>query len=341
MDHTCVGDINSTKFEFKWTVNINSTDFTSKTSGQKVTSPAFITQSYNKDIKWRLDLYPKGHSQKEEDYMCLFLRNISRFEVETTASFSLLSSHGVRKIHQVPRGKEIFKQSQSWGYNAFVAQSFIMNLRNDALKNDEITIVCKIIVNGISNEENQSFDRLREFDDLEKLFMQEDHADLTIVSSDKERFYVHKAILAARSDVFDAMTLKQHELKQNNYTITIENFDSAVLSEVFTFIYSGKVREIKKLLFGLLRAANEFGIEGLKALCEETMIENLTTKTAVKYLIEADKNNTSIVKIIIDYIVRFSKVVVETSEFKALRFSHPDLMYEVTKSLAYYRVNCS
>lgn len=83
----------------------------------------------------------------------------------------------------------------------------------------------------------------------------------------------------------------------------------------------------------ILYAANKYDIKGLKLLCEETMIEKLNTKSAIQYLIEADKCNCSILNEIINYIIVFAKDLVDAPEFESLPETHPNLMYKITKAI--------
>lgn len=156
-------------------------------------------------------------------------------------------------------------------------------------------------------------------------------SDLTVISAEGKKLYLHKSILASRSPVFAAVF--EHDMIENQKNvINIEDIEYAVLSEVFRFIYSGKVHEISSRLFDILRAADKYAIEGLKILCEETMLYEIKLENAINYLIEADKYNCSNVNKIIDFIVSAASDIVQRPEFEALCTSHPKFTYEITKA---------
>lgn len=253
---------------------------------------------------------------------------MSNIKVEATSTFFLLDSDG-DKINKEAMEKYLFNPRCAWGYSKFVKQSAIYNPKNKA--DGKIIIVCKIIVHNISNKDQNSFSRLHLLIDFEKLFLEKKFTDLTVISSDKKNLYVHKAILASRSPVFSAMLEHNMEEKMKNI-VNIEDIKYEVLFQLFRFIYSGNAN-IESMLLEILPAADKYAVEGLKQLCERTMIENLTIETAIKYLIEAKKNNCNIVQVIVDYIVINSKILVESEEFISLGISNPDLTQKIMKAL--------
>ena len=82
-----------------------------------------------------------------------------------------------------------------------------------------------------------------------------ENKDVTFVIGDQE-FQAHKAILAARSQVFSAMFKNDcEETRQGKVTIidvTVEAFE-----ELLNYIYSGKVSSVEKYTADLFVAADK------------------------------------------------------------------------------------
>lgn len=333
MSSMSIGKINSTVFEFEWKINVDSC-FTSKSIGEKVLSPIFTNKSFGRKIKWCLLLYPKGSSKGQKNYVSLYLRCLNSFPVPATVipSFSDVNN---KKVNEVVIPKHSFNISKPFGISNFVDQDFVTDPKNKLIKNNQITILCKIIIDSsILDEDKSKFCEPKISDDFEKLLVDEKFTDLTVISADGKKLLVHKGILAARSPVFEAMF--EHEmLEKKQNSVEIKDIDHVVLLELFRFMYCRKVNNIETLLCELLRAAEKYSVEGLKITCEETMLLNLDKKNAIEYLIEAYQNNSTIVKIIIDFIVKYSKEIVKSTEFKLLGVSYPDLMYKIVTGIVY------
>jgi len=92
-------------------------------------------------------------------------------------------------------------------------------------------------------------------EDLSGLFESQKFSDVILCVGGKE-FFVHKAILAARSPVFAAMFEHEMEEKKQN-RVDITDMDPEVLREMLRFIYTGKAPFLDKLDAELLAAADK------------------------------------------------------------------------------------
>lgn len=59
----------------------------------------------------------------------------------------------------------------------------------------------------------------------------------------------------------------------------------------FRLLYSGRVNDVKKVVCELSAAAEKYSVEGLKELCENTMINDFNEDNAIEYLNLAIINN--------------------------------------------------
>lgn len=118
-------------------------------------------------------------------------------------------------------------------------------------------------------------------------------------------------------------------------SITTTVIDENVLDEMLRFIYTGKVEMLEELAGGLLAAADKYGLERLKNMCEEVLLKNLSTDTAVEMLIFSDQHNAEQLKAqILDYLNCHSAKIMETDGFKSMIETHPHLLGEAFRALA-------
>lgn len=329
------GNINSTEFQFKWRINMDSDEVVNKVTGQKVISPTFITHSFGEDTKWHIHLFPKGEGKEVENYISIYIYSLNSFEVKAAFTLRLINKHK-QKVKEVKFPKFLFSVMTDFncGIQKFLERNSLNDPANNVRQGGEITFELHISIENIVIEENKSFSQLKILDDFEKLLLEEKFSDLTVVSSNRKKFHVHKGVLAHRSPVFKAMF--DHDMIENNQNVLkIQDIKNNVLLEVFRFIYSGKVNKIESMIFELMCAADKYCIEGLKLLCEETLLLSLNKANAIDNLIEADRNNCDIVKTIIKYIAQHDKDFVRMDKFKSLMTTHPNVVYEIMNMIVY------
>ena len=98
---------------------------------------------------------------------------------------------------------------------------------------------------------------------------------------------MHKALLGARSKVFQAMF--EHKMLENERSrVEIEDIDGDIMLEILRFIYTGKTQNMDKLADALLPAADKYCLERLKVQCEETLCTTIDRDNVADTLILAD-----------------------------------------------------
>ena len=100
-----------------------------------------------------------------------------------------------------------------------------------------------------------------------------DHSDAIILAG-KKTFHVHKAILASRSSWFRAVFKDIMKDQRENETIALPD-DYDVVQELLRFIYTTKVKDIKKVADRLFAAAHLYQLDDLKRMCSDVMSANL------------------------------------------------------------------
>uniref|UniRef100_A0A452Z240 BTB domain-containing protein n=1 Tax=Aegilops tauschii subsp. strangulata TaxID=200361 RepID=A0A452Z240_AEGTS len=98
-------------------------------------------------------------------------------------------------------------------------------------------------------------------------------SDVTFLVEGK-RFYAHRIALLASSDAFRAMFDGGYREKDAR-DIEIPNIRWDVFELMMRFIYTGSVEVTNELAQDLLRAADQYLLEGLKRLCEYTIAQDV------------------------------------------------------------------
>ena len=102
------------------------------------------------------------------------------------------------------------------------------------------------------------------------------HSDVTfIVGEERTEILAHRAVLSARSDFFAAMFKPGGMCESMKTIIEIQGqYSSSTFHRLLEFVYSNAVRDLDKIesseLISLLMLANEYLLEDLRVLCEQT-----------------------------------------------------------------------
>lgn len=179
---------------------------------------------------------------------------------------------------------------------------------------------------------------------LGELLRSEAGADVTFTVSGKA-FAAHKNILAARSPVFKAEFFGDMEEKTSQ-RVEIKDMDPDVFEAVLRFIYTDMVPaelENKDAASGtvmaqhLLVAADRYGLDRLKVICEQRLALGIDIKTAASTLALAEKHNCSGLRAkCIEFIAGTSaenlEAVMATEGFRHLEASSPSVLTELLKT---------
>ncbi|MEJ1282477.1 hypothetical protein NN561_013435 [Cricetulus griseus] len=147
-------------------------------------------------------------------------------------------------------------------------------------------------------------------------------------------FGAHKAILAARSPVFRAMF--EHDMEESRKKhVDILDLEPQVFKAMMEFIYTGKAPDLHSKADAVLAAADKYGLEHLKVMCEDALYRDLSVENAAHTLILADLHSAGQLKTkALDFITAHASEVSETSSWKKMVDSHPHLLAEAFSSLA-------
>ncbi|KAM0823919.1 hypothetical protein ACQ4PT_070555 [Festuca glaucescens] len=166
-------------------------------------------------------------------------------------------------------------------------------------------------------------------------------ADVTFLVSG-ESLPAHKLILSARSPVFMAEFFGQMKEKCSGH-VEVKDMDRAVFKAMLHFIYTDTVPELDQRLEEvatmaqhLLVAADRYGLDRLKLICEGKLSGGISVDTAATTLALAEQHNCAQLKAkCAEFIVSTPAVldaVLATEGYKHLAASCPSVLADLLKS---------
>jgi speckle-type POZ protein len=174
-----------------------------------------------------------------------------------------------------------------------------------------------------------------------ELLLSRTGADVTFLVSG-ESFAAHKNILAARSRVFMAEFFGDMKEKSSE-SVEIEDMEPAVFKGLLHFIYTDRVPELEKdqeastvMAQHLLAAADRYGLDRLKLICEAKLSRAVAVDTAATTLALAEQHNCLQLKgKCVEFILSSPAIldaVLLTEGYKHLAASCPLVLADLLKS---------
>ncbi|XP_075543635.1 protein roadkill-like [Dermacentor variabilis] len=291
---SCFTDQKMVKLTFVWTI----TNFSlcRQATGQALFSSTFSAGEH-KPVTWRLKLYPRGASEKYADYVSLFLVSYNTRRVSAKARFSVLDARENDTNSRQTSTRIFSRRGDSWGYEKFIGRMSLKQNGRNLLPGDTLTLKCQLTAlegstsaPGTSGEVASSpLPQCRLSEDLEWLLDSQNYADVTFKVGD-EVFQAHRSILAARSAAFRQM-LEYPVEEQAVDGVVIEDVEPDVFAAILRFAYTGRVPEPIVKPKSLLKAADRYNMDLLKASCELALISCLSEESAADILILAEEHN--------------------------------------------------
>ena len=154
-------------------------------------------------------------------------------------------------------------------------------------------------------------------------------ADVVFVV-DGEHISGHKVILA-RCSYFRAMFESAMAERAKSH-IEIHDVPVTVFKTVVSYLYTDEVADPLEDPMGIFSAADRFGIDRLKRICEQSILSSISNETACTILQAADTVNAAMLrKRAIEYILRHYDSVVKTTGFEDLARRNIELTLEIIR----------
>ncbi|CAL5011293.1 unnamed protein product [Urochloa decumbens] len=177
-------------------------------------------------------------------------------------------------------------------------------------------------------------------DSLGKLLESEERADVKFKVKE-ELFQAHKIVLAMRSPIFKAELARDKRKR----TIVVEDMEPHIFKALLHFIYTDSLpamdhldgNENDEMAKCLLVAAERYGLERMKLMCESMLYKRLSVQNVASTLVLADQCHCSKLK---DACIRFISSsermddVLASQGFEDLKTACPALSEEILEKSA-------
>ncbi|XP_057954375.1 BTB/POZ and MATH domain-containing protein 4-like isoform X3 [Malania oleifera] len=284
--------------------------------GKHIASDNFTVGGY----QWAIYFYPDGKNPEDNStYVSVFIALASE-GTDVRALFELTlvdqSGKGKHKVHShfdrsLESGPYTLKYRGSmWGYKRFFRRAMLET--SDFLKDDCLKINCTVgvVVSAIDCSRLHSI-QVPDSDigtHFGMLLEDEEGSDVTFDVCG-ETFHAHSLVLAARSPVFEAELLSRAE--EDDHKIVITDMDPKVFKAMLHFVYRDTLIEDEELLVSsssslpsindslpakLLAAADKYGLDRLRVMCESLLCRDISVNSVAKILALADHHHASDLK---------------------------------------------
>ncbi|CAL2227273.1 unnamed protein product [Prunus armeniaca] len=278
--------------------------------GKFVASDSFVVGGYT----WAIYFYPDGKSVEDNAaFVSLFIALASEgTDVRALFELTLLDqsekqrhkvhSHFLRRLDSGPYTLKY--RGSMWGYKRFYKRTQLET--SDFLKDDCLIIRCRVGVVKTNTEGPKIYSIAVPPSNISQHFGKLlESGKLTDVSFevDREVFSAHKVVLAARSPVFRAQLFGPLKDK-STHCIKVEDIEVPVFKALLHFIYWDALPDMQELVGGLnsnwastmmaqhlLAAADRYGLERLRLLCEAKLCENVAINNVATTLALAEQHH--------------------------------------------------
>ncbi|KAK4491294.1 hypothetical protein RD792_002030 [Penstemon davidsonii] len=334
--------------------------------GKSISSDTFFVGGH----LWQIQFYPDGYKRVDESgqvYVSLYIKLVNKCEEEIRACFEyvLLDQSG-NKWHKQSDTKfaigpymndpcTLNNSLTVWGFRSFYKRTELE--ASQFIKDDCLTIQCTVGVVKTSMYVSKTFAQSLPLSNRRQSYQQllesREGSDVSF-EVEGEIFYAHKLILSTRSPVFKAQFFGPLKEENTRY-IKIEEMQAPVfkvhkslssLIALLHFIYCDVIPDLGSKCVAtmmsqhLLVAADRYGMESLRSLCESRLCKNITVNTVASSLVLAEQYGCSKLKSTCLKFIGLPKnleAVIQTDGFKNLKESCPAVIDELLKSVAQVR----
>lgn len=146
----------------------------------------------------------------------------------------------------------------------------------------------------------------------------------------------HRALLAARSEIFKNMLDSDAYKAPASDTIMLPELNHQELESLLEFLYSGSLpsEKLEKHVYSLTLAADKYDIPYLLKFCERHMLRFLNSSNALDVLEISDTcSNKTLKETALNFIVKNMEDVVFSTKYEAFVPENPHLAVQVTRAL--------
>lgn len=323
--------------------------------GKYIASDTFMVGGYD----WAIYFYPDGKSADDNAaYVSSFIALASEgTDVRALFELTLMdqSGKGNHKVHShfgraLESGPYSLKYRGSmWGYKRFFRRTALET--SDYLKDDCLHVHCCVGVVKSHTEGPKIYSIPEPPSDmglhLGQLLESGKGTDVNF-EVNGEVFSAHKLVLAARSPVFRAQLIGPMK-DQNTQCIKVEDIEEPVFKALLHFVYKDMLPDMEEITGlnskwastpmyqHLLAAADRYGLDRLRLLCEANLCENVAINTVATTLALAEQHHCFQLKSVCLKFVAMPenlRAVMQTDGFEYLKESCPDVLTQLLEYVA-------
>ncbi|KAL5579992.1 hypothetical protein UlMin_012434 [Ulmus minor] len=330
--------------------------------GKHIASDNFTVGGY----QWAIYFYPDGKNPEDNSsYVSVFIALASEgTDVRALFELTLVDQSGKEKhkVHShfdrsLESGPYTLKYRGSmWGYKRFFRRTMLET--SDYLKDDCLKINCTVgvVVSAVDCPQLHSI-QVPESDigaNFGTLLETMDGSDITFDVAG-EKFHAHKLVLAARSPVFRSEYLEEFTEEQVNVVIT--DLEPKVFKAMLHFIYRDSLIEdvemetsnssslsliSDSLTAKLLAAADRYGLDRLRLMCESHLCKDISVNSVAEILALADRYNAADLKAVcLKFAAENLAAVMRSDGYEHFKENCPALQSELLKTIAGCDEDCS
>eukprot|EP00392_Amoebophrya_sp_AT5.2_P008007 g8026.t1 len=156
-------------------------------------------------------------------------------------------------------------------------------------------------------------------------------SDVTFQLDDGREIHAHK-LLCMRCAYFKAMFEGSNFRESRERVIPIKNVGYDVFHSLLEYLYSDEIEISLAMAMDLFVAADQFGVERLKRLCEKKILVSINTENAATILQAANMHHAfSLRQSCMDFILTHFDTVSKTTAFEGMGRNNVELVFEILK----------
>ena len=155
--------------------------------------------------------------------------------------------------------------------------------------------------------------------DMLQMLEMGEFSDVTFIINET-RIKGHKCILASRSSFFKNMfTVGMRESEES--IISVQDINLPTFMKLLEFIYSDQLNDLESAeqAIDVLVAANKYGLDRLKRLCEKFLVQLIDLENVVELLYLSDMHQAMELKrMCINFTMQYFDIVTKREDFRKL-----------------------
>jgi len=242
---------------------------------------------------WRVRCYPRGCTEDDKgEYVAIYLELISDSKaVKTIFQVFCQGRDGEPSFCNERRLVKAYTHEYGdWGWSQFMKRSLLESVY---LTNGWVTFLCSVIVLGA---DTIAVPPSGIGCDLGFLLDSDVGTDVSFIVKG-ETIQAHRAILAARSPVFQAEPFGTMS-DATSPSITLQDIEPAVFKAMLVFMYTDELSEdeefgdnLTEMMQHLLAAADRYALDWLKLMCARKLWNIISEDTFASTLACAETHN--------------------------------------------------